>query len=51
MKEIAYCGHIITEKGVAMDNHKNVTMTSWPVPNNLKALRGFFGLTDIIGSP
>ncbi|RLN36021.1 polyprotein [Panicum miliaceum] len=43
-KEITYLGHIVSGCGVATDP-KNVTaVQQWPVPMNVKEVRGFFGL-------
>ncbi|OMO91168.1 reverse transcriptase [Corchorus capsularis] len=42
---IDYLGHIISASGVQVDPSKIKAITAWPQPRNLKALRGFLGLT------
>ncbi|XP_073354821.1 uncharacterized protein [Aegilops tauschii subsp. strangulata] len=43
-QEISYLGHVISDKGVAIDKSKIQVVQEWPQPQNVKELRGFFGL-------
>ncbi|XP_026383753.1 uncharacterized protein LOC113279266 [Papaver somniferum] len=43
--KIKYLGHISTGNGVMGDPEKIYAMVDWPTHTNLKALRGFLGLT------
>jgi hypothetical protein len=42
-QSIDYLGHIISMKGVAVDPSKVESVKAWPVPKNVKGVRGFFG--------
>ncbi|KAL8124581.1 hypothetical protein AgCh_012294 [Apium graveolens] len=42
---IGYLGHVISKDGVEVDQDKVTTMLDWPLPKNLRDLRGFLGLT------
>jgi predicted aspartyl protease len=44
-QELEYLGHIVTHRGVKVDNSKIAAMVAWPPPTTISELRGFLGLT------
>lgn len=40
-----YLSHVMSQQGVATDPAKVESVMSWPVPCNVKGVRGFLGLT------
>ncbi|XP_071902780.1 uncharacterized protein [Coffea arabica] len=45
-KKDEYLGHVVTGDGVSADSSKVEYMVNWPEPTDVKALRGFLGLTE-----
>lgn len=45
MQEIDYLGEIIFGNGLQVDPSKLKSMVEWPMPKNIKSMRGFLGLT------
>lgn len=42
--KVEYLGHYIEARGVSTDPNKIKAVKEWPIPENLKQLRGFLGL-------
>lgn len=43
-KEVRYLGHVVSNKGVAVDDQKIQSVKEWPIPANKHELRSFLGL-------
>ncbi|XP_026452487.1 uncharacterized protein LOC113352960 [Papaver somniferum] len=41
---VGYLGHVISEKGVSVENDKIECIVSWPISSTIRELRGFLGL-------
>lgn len=48
--QIEYLGHIIPKQKVSTDPVKITAMIHWPIPQSLKDLKSFSGLTGTTGS-
>lgn len=42
---VEYLDHVISQEGVSMVQSKISSLLEWPVPKNVKGIRGFLGLT------
>ena len=43
-RSIEYLGHVISKQGVEVDPNKVKSVLDWPVPTNVKGVRGFLGI-------
>lgn len=43
--QVAYLGHLISAQGVAVEPDKVKAVVEWQVPQNIRELRGFLGLS------
>lgn len=46
---ISFLGHRISSRGLEADQSKVTRIQNWPVPTNIKSMRGFLGLVRYIG--
>jgi hypothetical protein len=44
-REVSFLGHVISEHGVAVQQHKVRAVSEWPLPRTKKDVRAFLGLT------
>lgn len=47
--DISFLGHHISAKGIKPDPSKVNCVQNWPIPSNVKSMRGFLGLVRYIG--
>ena len=45
-KEVSFLGHVVSEKGVSVQQHKVKAVKEWPQPSNKKDVRSFLGLCN-----
>ena len=43
-RRVKFLGHVVSEEGVATDPEKVEVVTNWPLPQDVKDVRGFLGL-------
>ncbi|KAL4303471.1 hypothetical protein GQ457_10G029000 [Hibiscus cannabinus] len=43
---VEYLGHIVSQKGLAVDSAKVEAIRAWPIPTTLKEVRGFLGIAS-----
>ena len=44
-QHVEYLGHLVSNRGVSAEATKIEAMINWPIPENIKHMRGFLGLT------
>lgn len=44
-REVSFLGHVVSEHGVAVQQHKVKAVTEWPQPRTVRDVRAFLGLT------
>ncbi|XP_062374615.1 uncharacterized protein LOC134062574 isoform X2 [Sardina pilchardus] len=42
-QEVKYLGHVVSQKGVAVDPEKTAVVQDWPIPTTVKEVRAFLG--------
>jgi len=43
-KKVSFLGHVVSDKGIEMQNDKLSAVRDWPVPKNVHEVRAFLGL-------
>ncbi|KAJ0501160.1 putative nucleotidyltransferase, Ribonuclease H [Helianthus annuus] len=43
--KVVFLGHVVNSEGVKVEEEKISAVQSWPIPSNVKEVRGFLGLT------
>ena len=44
MREVSFLGHVVSERGVEVDQKKVEAITQWPTPTSVSEIRSFLGL-------
>ena len=42
--EVSFLGHVVSSKGISMEDHKVKAVKEWPVPKDVSDVRSFLGL-------
>ena len=45
-REVSFLGHVVSEKGVAVQQHKVKAIMDWPIPRSKTEVRSFLGVTN-----
>ena len=45
-REVSFLGHVVSEKGVSVQQHQIKAVAEWPQPSNKKDVRSFLGLCN-----
>ncbi|KAD2804423.1 hypothetical protein E3N88_37800 [Mikania micrantha] len=43
---VNFLGHVVSSEGVQVEGEKIAAVQSWPIPGNVKQVRGFLGITE-----
>ena len=46
-REISFLGHVISERGIGVQQHKVKAINGWPLPRNKRDVRAFLGMSGL----